>query len=63
MKVLIGIGFACGVLFMIFLAILEDGLFSKWVPSAIEVYQGKTTLEITYKDGVAIDSVVVYKNK
>lgn len=31
-------------------------------PSALDVYQGKTTLEITYKDGVAIDSVVVYKN-
>ncbi len=32
-------------------------------PSAMDVYQGKTTLEITYKDGVAIDSVVVFKNK
>lgn len=30
-------------------------------PSAIEVYQGKTTLEVTYKDSIAIDSVVVYK--
>lgn len=36
---------------------------SKDVPSAMDVYQGKTTLEITYKDGVAIDSVVVFKNK
>lgn len=32
-------------------------------PTAMDVYQGKTTLEITYKDGVAIDSVVVYKGK
>ena len=32
-------------------------------PSAMDVYQGKTTLEITYKDGVAIDSVVVFKNE
>jgi len=32
-------------------------------PSAIDVYQGKTTLEITYKDGVPVDSVVVFKNK
>lgn len=32
-------------------------------PSAMDVYQGKTTLEITYRDGVAIDSVVVYKGK
>ena len=27
----------------------------------IDVYRGNTTLEITYKDGVAIDSVVVWK--
>ena len=31
--------------------------------SAIDVYRGKTTLEITYRDGVAVDSVVVFKNK
>lgn len=30
-------------------------------PKAIEVYQGKTTLEYTVKDGVRTDSVVVYK--
>lgn len=28
----------------------------------MDVYQGKTTLEITYKDGVPIDSVVVFKD-
>lgn len=33
------------------------------VPTAIDVYRGKTTLEITYKDSIAIDSVVVFKNK
>lgn len=27
----------------------------------IDVYRGKTTLEITYRHGVAIDSVVVWK--
>lgn len=32
-------------------------------PTAMDVYQGKTTLEITYKDGVPVDSVVVFKNK
>ena len=32
-------------------------------PTAMDVYQGKTTLEITYKDGIAIDSIVVFKNK
>lgn len=32
-------------------------------PTAIDVYRGKTTLEITYRDSVAVDSVVVYKVK
>lgn len=30
-------------------------------PEAIDVYRGKTTLEITYKDSIPIDSVVVFK--
>ena len=32
-------------------------------PSAIDVYRGKTTLQITSVDGVPTDSVVVYKKK
>lgn len=32
-------------------------------PKAIEVYQGKTTLEYTIRDGVKTDSVVVYKDE
>ena len=32
-------------------------------PKAIDVYQNNTTLEITYKDNVPIDSVVVWKDK
>ena len=30
-------------------------------PEAIDVYKGNTTLEITYKDGIPIDSTVVWK--
>ena len=30
-------------------------------PQAIDVYRGKTTLEITYKDSIPIDTVVVFK--
>lgn len=30
-------------------------------PPAIEVYRGNTTLEITYRDGIPVDSTVVYK--
>jgi hypothetical protein len=33
------------------------------VPTALDVYRGKTTLEITYRDSIAIDSTVVYKVK
>ena len=32
-------------------------------PTALDVYRGKTTLEVTYRDSVAIDSVVVFKTK
>ena len=30
-------------------------------PSAIDVYRGKTTLQITYKNNVPIDTTVIYK--
>ena len=36
---------------------------TKETPTALDVYCGKTTLEITYRDSVAVDSVVVYKMK
>lgn len=32
-------------------------------PEAIDVYRGNTTLEITYRDSVPIDSVVVFKDR
>ena len=31
-------------------------------PTAIDVYKGKTTLEITYRDSIPIDTVVVFKH-
>jgi hypothetical protein len=31
-------------------------------PTPMDVYQGKTTLEYTIRDGEVIDSVVVFKN-
>ena len=30
-------------------------------PRPLDVYRGKTTLEITYKDSVPLDSTVVFK--
>ena len=32
-------------------------------PKAIDVYRDKTTLEITYKNNVPIDTVIVWKGK
>lgn len=56
-----------GVHFGTFLACIGAMLITsaqyKTNPTAMDVYQGKTTLEITYKDGVATDSVVVLKNR
>ena len=31
-------------------------------PEAIDVYRGETSLEVTYVDSVAVDSVVVFKD-
>lgn len=30
-------------------------------PQAIDVYRGNTSLEITYRDGIPVDTVVVFK--
>ena len=49
-----------GFMFIVFVMI---ELGNKNKPSAMDVYKGKTTLKITYKDGVPIDSVVVFKDK
>jgi hypothetical protein len=44
-------------------AIGHQAELDKATPTALDVYRGKTTLEITYRDSVAIDSTVVYKVK
>ena len=49
--------------FILSLGILILLAFSLNEPKTIDVYRGKTTLEITYKDRVSIDSTVVWKNK
>ncbi len=54
------IGLLTGIIFMsIIVAIVTDVIYK---PTAMDVYQGKTTLEITYRQGIAIDSTVVYKD-
>lgn len=49
--------------FILLIAIFIQFIIIVSKPTAIDVYQGKTTLEITYKNGVPIDSVVVHKDK
>ena len=48
----------CAALYGAFVVI---GCYETEEPTAIDVYRGKTTLEIIYRDSVAIDSTVVYK--
>ena len=43
--------------------ILLADIIGEQKPSAIDVYQGKTTLEYTIRDGVKVDSIVVFKEK
>lgn len=31
-------------------------------PSALDVYRGRTALEITYRDSIPVDTVVIFKN-
>lgn len=49
----------------IFLAVLIYMAFNKANPSIqpIDVYQGKTTLEIIYRDSVVVDSIVIWKEE
>ena len=57
-------GVFAGVLICIAMLLLVIVVYGKRdTPTAMDVYQGKTTLEITYKDGVAVDSTVVFKDK
>lgn len=47
--------------FLLFLIIFISLVVSSTKPTAIDVYRGKTTLEVTYKNNIPIDSVVVFK--
>lgn len=42
-------------------AVCVCGIIKISTPQAIDVYRGRTTLEITYKDSIPVDSVVVFK--
>ena len=63
MKTRLFVIFVLGVCFGNLICDLGDIIVEKHRPTALDVYRGKTTLEITYRDSVAIDSTVVYKVK
>ena len=52
-----------GVIVGIMAIVVKEHEEKETTPTALDVYRGKTTLEITYRDSVAIDSTVVYKMK
>ena len=59
-----GFGIAISLcLFIVFIFILVQIIIQDQTPTAMDVYQDKTTLEITYKDGVPVDSTVVWISK
>ena len=55
--------FGLGLFVGIVIGLMCSFLVCEYQVKPIDVYRGKTTLEITYRDSVAIDSVVVYKMK
>ena len=54
-------------LLLVISTVILTGLISSYesrnIPTAMDVYQGKTTLEITYRDTIPIDSVVIFKDE
>lgn len=55
-------GVVFSVLFVIEVSLLSTYL-KKPTPTAMDVYQGKTTLEYKIIDGVKTDSMVIFKNE
>lgn len=55
-------GMLFSVMFVIEVALLSDFLKNP-TPTAMDVYQGKTTLEYKMVDGVRTDSMVIFKNE
>lgn len=59
-------GVTFGVIFSVMFVIevsLVSNVIKKPTPTAMDVYQGKTTLEYKMVDSVKTDSMVIFKNK
>ena len=56
--------FCCGIVVGMIIILSLCAVFNHFEPQpqAIDVYQGKTTLEYKVRDGVKTDSTVVWKN-
>ena len=48
-----------GIIFVVCISSYEN----RNIPTSLDVYRGKTTLEITYKDSIPIDTIVVFKKE
>lgn len=57
----VSIGAITMLLFIVGISLISEHCAPSITP--MDVYRGKTTLEITYRDGIAIDSVVVWKKE
>lgn len=59
--------YGCAVFLLVFFTSLISAFITSRIyeskPQAIDVYRGKTTLEKTYRDSVAVDSVVIWKEE
>ena len=55
------VGFILVASIILAFTVLITTLCLKDNPKAIDVYRGATTLEITYRNGIPIDSTVVWK--
>lgn len=60
----VGVGIIVGFLILLFSIALAHACFlPRTSPMPIDVYRGHTTLQITYKDSVAVDTIVVFKDE
>lgn len=60
----VGTGIIVGLLILLLSIALAHACFpERMTPMAIDVYRGHTTLQIIYKDSVAVDTIVVFKDE
>ena len=60
----IALGATIGLLtVLLFIALIFACSQKRINPMPIDVYRGHTTLQITYKDSVAVDTIVVFKDE